>query len=227
MSAPSTPARVRSVRPCPTPDPKPDPRCRLVTGTFRHTTADILDVSVAGQSNPIGTTPAHPFWSEDRGAFIPAAQLRQGERLRTAHGTITQVTKLLPRPTPEPVYNLEVDVEHVYYVTADGVLVHNSYEEKGYRVMSPDEYRRAAKGDWNDSDLVAGDSTEMGRKWAWKDRSAAESWRDFCRRHGEDCEVYEVDIKETLDNYDSFDHSPQGIAIHIPIEDLGPARPVE
>ena len=27
------------------PDPKPDPRCRLVTGLFRHITADVLDVS--------------------------------------------------------------------------------------------------------------------------------------------------------------------------------------
>ena len=121
------PARVRSVAPCPTPGPKPDPRSRLVTGLFRHTTADILDVSVAGQTKPIGATPAHPFWSEDRHAFIPAGRLRPGEHLRTAHGAITQVTHIAPRPTSEPVYNLEVDVEHVYYVTADGVLVHNSY----------------------------------------------------------------------------------------------------
>jgi hypothetical protein len=121
------PAQVRSIGPCPTRDPKPDPRCRLVTGLFRHTTADVRDVSVAGQSKPIGTTPAHPFWSEDRQAFIPAGQLCEGERLRTAHGAITQVTRIAPRPTSEPVYNLEVDVEHVYYVTADALLVHNSY----------------------------------------------------------------------------------------------------
>ncbi len=39
------PAQVDSVGPCPRPDPKPDSCCRLVTGLFRHTTADILDIA--------------------------------------------------------------------------------------------------------------------------------------------------------------------------------------
>lgn len=36
------------------------------------------------------------------------------------------VTRLDPRPGTEPVFNLEVETEHVYYVSAAGVLVHNS-----------------------------------------------------------------------------------------------------
>ena len=38
---------------------------------------------------------------------------------------ITTVTSISPRGPPEPVYNLEVQVKHTYYVADSGVLVHN------------------------------------------------------------------------------------------------------
>ncbi len=51
-----------------------DPTChrRVITGTFHHHAADILDLRLANLSEPIGTTPAHPFWSEVRQDFITA-----------------------------------------------------------------------------------------------------------------------------------------------------------
>jgi len=52
--------------------------------------------------------------------------LKIGERLQSLSGDIRWVQQELPRPGPEPVYNLEVHGEHVYYVGATGVLVHNS-----------------------------------------------------------------------------------------------------
>jgi hypothetical protein len=132
-------AVVVSVEPCPDPGPKPHPDCRLVTGTFRHASADIVDVHVAGLEEPIGTTSNHRFWSEDRQAFIEAGELRPGENLRTAAGTLRQVARITPRPGTEAVYNLEVDVEHVYYVSAGGVLVHNAYHKMLF------EHRRGGK----------------------------------------------------------------------------------
>ena len=48
------------------------------------------------------------------------------ETLLTASGDRTRVVSVLPRPGPEPVYNLEIDVEHVYYVSAAGILAHNA-----------------------------------------------------------------------------------------------------
>ena len=48
------------------------------------------------------------------------------ETLLTASGDRTRVISVLPRPGPEPVYNLEIDVEHVYYVSAAGILAHNA-----------------------------------------------------------------------------------------------------
>ncbi len=119
-------ATVVSVAPCPDPGPKPHPDCRLVTGVFRHSSADCVNVHVAGLASPIGTTRNHRFWSEDRQAFVEAGDLHPGETLLTADGTPTSVLSIAPRPGLEPVYNLEVDVEHVYYVAADGILVHNN-----------------------------------------------------------------------------------------------------
>jgi hypothetical protein len=118
------PAEVVRVEPCPPIEPGAG---RLVTGTFSHHSGEVLDITVDGLSEPIGCTGAHPFWSEDRQDFIPARELVPGETLRTESGTLRQITRITPRRGPPvPVFNLEVDAEHVYYVSVDGVLVHNA-----------------------------------------------------------------------------------------------------
>ena len=50
----------------------------------------------------------------------------EGERLLLYSGETKRVVQKLPRPGPQVVYNLEIYGEHVYHVTADGVLVHNA-----------------------------------------------------------------------------------------------------
>ncbi|WP_417388076.1 Hint domain-containing protein [Gimesia sp.] len=76
------------------------------------------------ESKPIGTTPNHPIRSVDRDAFVRADSLSVGEHLQTLNG-ITRVTSITARGPPEPVYNLEVQVKHTYFVADSGVLVHN------------------------------------------------------------------------------------------------------
>jgi hypothetical protein len=118
------PAKVVEVSPCPELEPGAG---RLVTGTFSHHSGEVLDIAVDGLTEPIGCTGAHPFWSEDRQDFIPARELVPGETLRTESGTLRQITRITPRRGPPvPVFNLEVDAEHVYYVSVEGVLVHNA-----------------------------------------------------------------------------------------------------
>ena len=78
------------------------------------------------ETEPIGTTSNHPFWSVDRQEFVQAGSLEIGERLQTLSGDVKVVQQKLPRPGPQPVFNLEVHNEHVYFVGEDGVLVHNS-----------------------------------------------------------------------------------------------------
>ncbi len=77
----------------------------------------------------IGVTGNHPIWSEDRHDYVAAMDLRVGERLTNFSGDTVWVQQKLPRPGPTPVYNLEVQDEHVYYVGANGVLAHNAGEE--------------------------------------------------------------------------------------------------
>jgi len=74
----------------------------------------------------IQTTGAHPFWSETRQAWVPARELRAGEELRTQSGAAATVASLVRQPGSQPVFNLEVETEHVYFVGEAGVLVHNS-----------------------------------------------------------------------------------------------------
>jgi hypothetical protein len=123
------PAEVLQVEPCPPIEPGAG---RLVTGTFAHRSGEVFDITVEGLAAPIGCTGAHPFWSEDRQDFIPARALVVGETLRTESGTLRQITRITPRRGPPiPVFNLEVDTEHVYYVSVDGVLVHNACPKPG------------------------------------------------------------------------------------------------
>jgi hypothetical protein len=84
-------------------------------------------VSVVDQAwERIGITGNHPIWSEDRHDYVAAMDLRVGERLKNLSGDTVWVQQKLPRPGPTPVYNLEVQDEHVYYVGASGVLAHNT-----------------------------------------------------------------------------------------------------
>ena len=123
------PAEIVEVGPCPELEPGEG---RLVTGTFSHASGEVLDIVVAGLTEPIGCTGAHPFWSDDRHAFIPARDLVPGETVRIESGTLRQITRITPRRGPPvPVFNLEVDAEHVYYVSVDGVLVHNACPKPG------------------------------------------------------------------------------------------------
>ncbi|TWT77305.1 hypothetical protein Pla123a_19630 [Posidoniimonas polymericola] len=114
-------ADVLAVGPCPEIAQGPG---RVVTATFHHHAASTIDVAIEGVAEPIGTTPNHPFWSESKQAFVRADQLGPGDEVRTLDGTAC-VLSLGPRGPPEPVYNLEVQFEHVYRVGEAGVLVHN------------------------------------------------------------------------------------------------------
>ena len=136
-------------------DSQHSPSGRVVTATFHHSSGDVIDLVVedtaavgwapptslnsqglVGNAHPtsthpsketIGTTSNHPFWSVDRQEYVQAGQLDTGERVLTFSGDTKRVVTKLPRPGPQPVYNLEVHAEHVYFVGEDGLLVHNAY----------------------------------------------------------------------------------------------------
>jgi len=117
-------AEVLIIEPCPDIE---QGEGQVVTGKFEHESAEVIDLVIEGEPEPIGTTAAHPFWSEDRQEFVPAGQLRIGETLLGLGNSTGRLVSVSPRPGEQRVYNLEVNVEHVYHVGKSGILVHNMY----------------------------------------------------------------------------------------------------
>jgi hypothetical protein len=116
-------AKVLNIESCP---PIKKGRGNVITGTFHHEAANTIDLYVEGLAKPIGCTDNHPFWSVTRNEFIEAGKLLRGEQLQLHNGQTAKVIQILPRPGPERVHNLEVMNEHVYRVTNEGILVHNT-----------------------------------------------------------------------------------------------------
>ena len=97
---------------------------RVVTGRF--VTREAINVVTVRLANgaEIRATDVHPVWSVDREEWIPAGELEPGEQVDTLAGpvAVANVERLESRVD---VHNIEVHGEHVFRVTADGVLVHN------------------------------------------------------------------------------------------------------
>jgi hypothetical protein len=120
------PAEVIAINHCPPIEPNDGTGRQVVTGLMSHPAENILDLQITDLDEPLGVTTTHPIWSETRQTFVKAADLQEGEHLRSATGHLAKVTRITPRRgPPELVYNLEVDAEHVYQVAATGLLVHN------------------------------------------------------------------------------------------------------
>jgi pretoxin HINT domain-containing protein len=77
----------------------------------------------------IRTTIEHPFWVEGRG-WLPANLLMEGDRLRSHDGETIVLTGINYNLEPEPVYNLQIDGYHTYFVGSGSwgfsVWAHNS-----------------------------------------------------------------------------------------------------
>ncbi|HZL38097.1 MAG TPA: Ig-like domain-containing protein, partial [Tepidisphaeraceae bacterium] len=97
---------------------------RVVLGTFQHVSNDIVGVHLAGETRPLQVTAGHMLWSLDRAAWVNAGDLRDGERLADKNGAST-VLSVIPESTVQTVYNLDVETDHRYLVTSDGVVAHN------------------------------------------------------------------------------------------------------
>jgi RHS repeat-associated protein len=54
----------------------------LVTGTYSRTSAGLRDLRFSG-GEAVRATAKHPFWSLDRNDWVPAGELRIGERVKT------------------------------------------------------------------------------------------------------------------------------------------------
>ena len=115
-------AEVLCIAPCPEIE---EGEGRVVLATFQRQVDTVLDLVVGPGEETITTTPAHRFYSADRGGWLPARRVLPGEQLETRPGSCT-VRQATHRSNGRVfVYNLEVDAEHEYRVGTLGVRVHN------------------------------------------------------------------------------------------------------
>jgi RHS repeat-associated protein len=84
----------------------------------------------------VTATSNHPFWVEDKKAWVQAGDLRPGDLVRDADGAVHEVVKVHAWTQIRRVHNLTVDGLHTYYVVAGGltILVHNCGPEIGKQV---------------------------------------------------------------------------------------------
>lgn len=118
-------ASVVSIEACPEIEEGPG---HVVTTTINHLNAFICDLTVedtSGGRETIKPTGYHKFYSDTRKGWVAACELRRGEQLRGVDGPLTVAT-LKHLPGVERVYNVTVEGQHVYRVSALGALVHNA-----------------------------------------------------------------------------------------------------
>ena len=98
---------------------------KKVTNVFVSDKDELYHVHTS-TGETINTTEGHPFYVKGKG-FVVAAELEAGDVLVTSDGKEVRVKAVTTTKLDEPVkvYNLEVEGNHTYYVTADEVLVHN------------------------------------------------------------------------------------------------------
>ena len=116
-----------------------------VTGLLHNITYHWVDVHVG--ADVIRATRSHPFWVESERIWIDAAELKAGMRLRMANGNSARIADVsfVDLQQPESTYNLEVEVNHDYFVGALHVLVHNG--DGSYTITFASGKQYVGKGD--------------------------------------------------------------------------------
>jgi hypothetical protein len=119
-------ALVLAVRPCDADSREGDSKYGLVIGTIEHQNAVVFTLTFDNDTaHSLGVTATHPIYSLDRDDFAPAGDLKLRERVLTLGGELTLTSKV-EQPNRQTVYNLEVHRDHVYHVSQDGILAHNT-----------------------------------------------------------------------------------------------------
>ncbi len=105
-------------------DPTGDVVLREVAKSYHNPPQPLYVVKVGDLS--IWTTQHHPFWTDDRG-WVAAAELCNGDLLRTLDGTLLPVAEVRVSDIIEPVFNLRVEECHTFFVGDDrcSILMHN------------------------------------------------------------------------------------------------------
>jgi len=88
----------------------------------------------------LDVTGEHPFFTKNRG-WIDAASLELGDICVALNGEQMQFVSKAFDPVPVPVFNLEIEEYHTYFVgdeNGNSVLVHNQYDTPNTQASVPD-----------------------------------------------------------------------------------------
>jgi hypothetical protein len=78
---------------------------------FRHQADEnshVVNLLLEGDTEPTGVTDNHPYWSVDRSTFVPAGELRTGERVNTEFGRFAHGVTYAPVVSRLPFQDLRV-----------------------------------------------------------------------------------------------------------------------
>ncbi|QFZ21108.1 SpvB/TcaC N-terminal domain-containing protein [Saccharothrix syringae] len=106
------------------------PVTALITGDGRKELVEVTvdtDGDAGDARGVVVATDGHPFWVDDEGRWVAAAELDAGDALRAPDGTLLRVLGTSRYAEVARVHNLTVAGVHTYYVEAGGadLLVHN------------------------------------------------------------------------------------------------------
>jgi hypothetical protein len=96
---------------------------RVVLATIRHQRSDVVEVRL-DDGETLRPTGTHRLYSADRDSWVSAVDLQVGEWLLTASGK-ARIASIDHVPGTHPVFNIEVEGDHEYFVSRAGVLSHN------------------------------------------------------------------------------------------------------
>ena len=114
-------AKVRAIESAP--DVRAGPG-HVVLMTVTHENRDILRIRLRETGEDIEPTGLHPLFSVDRNAWVGAAKLFVGERLKAGTGVVT--IEQIGWRSPAQVYNFEIEGTHAYLVGRSRLWSHNA-----------------------------------------------------------------------------------------------------
>ncbi|MFD8497859.1 polymorphic toxin-type HINT domain-containing protein [Amycolatopsis sp. NPDC059657] len=170
------------------------------------------DGEAGAATGTVVTTDNHPFWVDDRGRWIVAADLHPGDLLRSATGRRLLVASVRGWTQRQQVHNLTVAGVHTFYVLVDAtaILVHNGRPPRQY----PDPN---AEGWPHTTFQRQGDTGEVKKYAEWGPPADPRDKRPIV-------------LQKRFDRYGPEHTNPDGAKIdtpHINMPNDGPARKPE
>lgn len=126
-----------------------------VTATFNHLDPVVVVLVIDGER--IETTPEHPFYANK--SWVAAADLRIGDGVRRADGSIGLVDSVRVERRTQRMYNLTVARAHTFFVGDDGWLVHNA-------CLQPSTPKGMSNRSFNEQVMKWGTGSEAARQRA-------------------------------------------------------------